>query len=113
MTKVRCTTILDSEHSTVASEHSTEISKHSTASFDPGVMSSSLGYIKKAASEPGSMRELLCQRPDLPDLHRVQQQQPSGMLRLLPVEKEALRWKVKPWLAPPPVRLSGPMWYIL
>ena len=89
-------------------------SEHSTTGHDlVSVMSSVQGYIRRATPEPGSMRELLLQRPDLPDLRRVQQQQPSGTPRLSHMEKEAIRWKGKPWLVPSPVRLPRPMWYIL
>ena len=89
-------------------------SEHSTAGLDlTSVTSSGQGYIRRATPEPGSMRELLLQQPDLPDLRRIQQQQPSGTPQLSAVEKEAIRWKGKPWLAPSPVRPSRPMWYIL
>ena len=67
-------------------------SEHSTAGPDlTSVTSSDQGCIRRATPEPGSIRELLLQRPDLLDLRRVQQQQPTGTLRLSPVEKEAIR----------------------
>ena len=59
------------------------------------------------------MRELLLQNPDLPDLRCSQQQQPSGTPQLSPVEKKVIRWKGKPWLAPPHVRPHRSLWYVL
>ena len=50
------------------------------------------------------MRELLLQNPDLRDTQRSRQQQPSGKSQLSLIEKEAIRWKGKPWLDSSPVR---------
>ena len=73
-------------------------SEHSTDPVTPPVTSSDRGYIKRIPSGESSMRELLLQRldlPDLPDTQRSQQQRPSGTSHISPVQKEAIRWKNK------------------
>ena len=90
-----------------------EDSKHSTDPVAPPVTSSSRRYIRRFAPQPGSMIELLLQKPDLPDTQRSRQKQPSGTSQLSSVEKETIRWKGKPWLAPSPVRPPSSSWYIL
>ena len=85
-------------------------SKHSTALVAPSVTSSTRGYIRRFAPQPGSMRELMMQCPELADTRRRQQQQPSGTSQLSSIEKEAIRWKGKPWLAPSPVRPPSFTW---
>ena len=91
-----------------------ENSEHSTDPVaPPPVTSSNRRYIRRFAHQPSSMRELLLQKPDLPDTQRSQQQQPSRTSQFSPVEKEAIRWKGKPWLAPSLVRPPRLSWYIL
>ena len=95
--------ILNGE-SAILCEKAGMTSKHSTVQFDPSVTSSDRGYIRRTPAGVSLMKKFLFQYPDLPDLQRSQQQQPSGNSQLSPVEKEAIRWKGKPWLAPSPVR---------
>ena len=105
--------ILNGESAILLSKAGRLTSDYSTDPVAPPVTSSSRGYKRRYAPEPGSIRKLLLQNPDLPDLHRSQQQQPSGTPQLSPVEKEAIRWKGKPWLASPPVRPQRSLWYVL
>ena len=88
-------------------------SEYSTALVAPLVTSSKLRYIRRFAPQPGSMRGLLLQYPELADTRRRRQQQPSGTSQLSSIEKETIRWKGKPWLAPSPVRPPNFTWYIL
>ena len=99
--------ILEDESAILCAESAILTSEHSTVQSAPSVTSSGRGYIRRFTPEPGSMRELLSQCPGLPDPRRSQHQQHSGIPRLSPVEKEAIRWKGKPWLAPSPVRPLG------
>ena len=106
------TTILNGEGA-VLCENPGGGSEHSTTPVAPSVTSSNRGYIRRFALQLGSMRELQLQYPELADTRRGRQQQPSGTSQLSSIEKEAIRWKGKPWLAPSPVRPQSFMWYIL
>ena len=74
-------------------------SEHSTDPVVPPVTSLNRRHIRRFTPDPGSMRELLLQNSDLPGLLCSRQQQPSGTSQLSLVEKEAIRWKGKPWFA--------------
>ena len=105
--------ILNGESAILLSKAGRLASERSTDPVAPPLTPLSRGYKKRFAPEQGSMRELLLQNQDLPDLRRSQQQQPSGTPQFSPVEKEAIRWKGKPWLAPSPVSPHRSLWYVL
>ena len=91
------TSAIFSGESAILSEKAGMMSEHSTDPISPPVTSSDRGYIRRTPSGVSSVRELLLQHPDLPDFQCSRQQQPSGTSQLSPVEKEAIRWKGKPW----------------
>ena len=66
------TAILNDESAILFSKAGRLTSEHSTDPVAPFVTSSSIGYIRTFAQEPGSMRELLSQNPDVKDLCRSQ-----------------------------------------
>ena len=107
------TAILNGESAILLSKAGRLTSEHSTDPVAPSVTSSGRGYIRRTPPGLSSMRELLLQNSDLTHLRRRQQQQPSGAPQLSLVEKQAIRWKGKPWLTPSPVQPPRLLWYVL
>ena len=104
------TTILNGESAILCEKTGRLTSRKSIDPVASSVTSSTRGYKRRFTPEPGSMRELLLQNPDLPDLQHSQKQQPSGTTQVSPVEKEAIRWKGKYWIAHSPVRPPRSLW---